>query len=178
MVVSGRPCFRVVSGQFCIVRKPAFLEGRRCYFPQNTNKKHADWSKKGENCGGVDSYERLGTAVRMSLEKLSAVPAGERVLMLFTDSSPTDEDLERVFCRNETPIRSAVLFVPTAYSGSEYMFRMVDADGKTDRAKTAVVFDIEDVIKERYLKKVTEKNGRQVMDDNQLLKNQLLMALA
>ena len=81
--------------------------------------------------GGVDSYERLGTAVRMSLEKLSAVPAGERVLMLFTDSSPTDEDLERVFCRNETPIRSAVLFVPTAYSGSEYMFRMVDADGKT-----------------------------------------------
>ena len=31
--------------------------------------------------GGVDSYERLGTAVRMSLEKLSAVPAGERVLM-------------------------------------------------------------------------------------------------
>ena len=64
--------------------------------------------------GGVDSYERLGTAVRMSLEKLSAVPAGERVLMLFTDSSPTDEDLERVFCRNETPIRSAVLFVPTA----------------------------------------------------------------
>ena len=128
--------------------------------------------------GGVDSYERLGTAVRMSLEKLSAVPAGERVLMLFTDSSPTDEDLERVFCRNETPIRSAVLFVPTAYSGSEYMFRMVDADGKTDRAKTAVVFDIEDVIKERYLKTVTEKNGRRVMDDNQLLKNQLLMALA
>ena len=128
--------------------------------------------------GGVDSYERLGTAVRMSLEKLSAVPAGERVLMLFTDSSPTDEDLERVFCRNETPIRSAVLFVPTAYSGSEYMFRMVDADGKTDRGKTAIVFDIEDVIKERYLKTVTEKNGRQVMDDNQLLKNQLLMALA
>lgn len=41
-----------------------------------------------------------------------------------------------------------------------------------------VVFDIEDVIKERYLKTVTEKNGRQVMDDNQLLKNQLLMALA
>ena len=55
---------------------------------------------------------------------------------------------------------------------------MVDADGKTDRGKTAVVFDIEDVIKERYLKTVTEKNGRQVMDDNQLLKNQLLMALA
>ena len=55
---------------------------------------------------------------------------------------------------------------------------MEDADGKTDRAKTAVVFDIEDVIKERYLKTVTEKNGRQVMDDNQLLKNQLLMALA
>ena len=42
----------------------------------------------------------------------------------------------------------------------------------------AVVFDIEDVIKERYLKTVTEKNGRRVMDDNQLLKNQLLMALA
>lgn len=53
--------------------------------------------------GGVDSYERLGTAVRMSLEKLSAVPAGERVLMLFTDSSPTDEDLERVFCRMRHP---------------------------------------------------------------------------
>ena len=131
-----------------------------------------------EVSGGGDSYERLGTAVRTSLKKLSAVPAGERVLMLFTDSSPTDEDLERVSFRNEIPIRSAVLFVPTAYSGSEYMFRMVDADGKTDRAKTAVVFDIEDVIKERYLKTVTEKNGRQVMDDNQLLKNQLLMALA
>ena len=128
--------------------------------------------------GGVDSYERLGTAVRMSLEKLSAVPAGERVLMLFTDSSPTDEDLERVFCRNETSIRSAVLFVPTAYSGSEYMFRMVDADGKTDRAKTAVIFDINDVIKDRYLKISAARNGRQVMDDNQLLKNQLLMALS
>ena len=106
------------------------------------------------------------------------MPAGERVLMLFTDSSPTDEDLERVFCRNETPIRSAVLFVPTAYSGSEYMFRMVDADGKTDRAKTAVIFDINDVIKDRYLKISAARNGRQVMDDNQLLKNQLLMALS
>ena len=61
---------------------------------------------------------------------------------------------------------------------TEILDARVDADGKTDRGKTAVVFDIEDVIKERYLKTVTEKNGRQVMDDNQLLKNQLLMALA
>ena len=128
--------------------------------------------------GGVDSYERLGMAVRTSLEKLSAVPAGERVLMLFTGSCPTDEDMDRVFCRNETPVRSALLFVPAAYSGNEYLFRMVDADGKTDRSKTAFVFNIEDVIKERYLKSPSEKNGRQILDDNQLLKNQLLMALS
>ena len=127
--------------------------------------------------GGVDSYERLGTAVRMSLEKLSAVPAGERVLMLFTDSSPTDEDLERVFCRNETPIRSAVLFVPTAYSGSEYMFRMVDADGKQTVRRRRLYLILKMSIKERYLK-TEQRKRRQVMDDNQLLKNQLLMALA
>ena len=128
--------------------------------------------------GGVDGYERLGTAVRASLEKLSAVPAGERVIMLFTDSCPTDEDMERLMLRNETPVRSAVLFLPTAGSGSEYLFRMVDGEGKTDRAKTSVVFNIEDVLQARYLKKWTENNGRRVLEDNQLLRNQLLLALS
>lgn len=114
----------------------------------------------------------------MSLEKLSAVPAGERVLMLFTSSCPTDEDMARVFCRDETPVRSAVLFVPTEYSGIEYLFRMVDADGKTDRSKTAFVFNIQEVLNDRYLRTTVEQNGRQILSDNQLLKNQLLMALS
>lgn len=128
--------------------------------------------------GGADGCERLGKAVRMSLEKLSAVPAGERVLMLFTSSCPTDEDMARVFCRDETPVRSAVLFVPTEYSGIEYLFRMVDADGKTDRSKTAFVFNIQEVLNDRYLRTTVEQNGRQILSDNQLLKNQLLMALS
>lgn len=128
--------------------------------------------------GGVDGYENLGMAVRMSLEKLSAVPAGERVLMLFTSGCPTAEDMERVFCRNETPVRSAVLFVPTDLSGIEYLFRMVDADGKTDRSKTAFVFNIQDVLNDRYLRTTVEQNGRQILSDNQLLKKQLLMALS
>lgn len=127
--------------------------------------------------GGADGCERLGTAVRSALNQLSAVPPGERVLILFTDSCPSDEDMERVICRDETPIRSAVLFVPTIYSGSEYLFRLVDTAGKTDRSKSAVIFNIEDVIHSRYLKMTTEKNGRLVQEDQVLLRNQLLRAL-
>lgn len=127
--------------------------------------------------GSADGCERLGTAVRSALNQLSDVPAGERVLILFTDSCPSDEDMERVICRNEIPVRSAVLFVPTMYSGSEYLFRLVDAAGRTDRSKSAVVFNIEDVIQSRYLKISTEKNDRLVQEDNVLMCHQLLRAL-
>lgn len=126
--------------------------------------------------GSRDRRENIGQAVRYSLEKLKKVPAGERVLILFTDTPPQDMELANCWC--ETPIRSAVLFVPVTYTGSEYIFQMVDDQGRPMKSRTSFVFDIEEVIRSRYLK-ISQSDGEErILKDNTVLRNQLLMALS
>lgn len=126
--------------------------------------------------GSRDRRENIGQAVRYSLEKLRKAPAGERVLILFTDTPPQDMNLTN--CREGIPVRSVVLFVPTQYTGPEYLFRMVDAQGHPMKSKTPFVFDIEEVIKARYLK-ISEQNDEEcLMRDNTVLRNQLLLMLS
>lgn len=126
--------------------------------------------------GSRNRRENIGQAIRYSLEKLRQVPAGERVMILFTDTPP--QDLEKVNCREEIPVRSAVLFVPIEYSGWEYLFQMVDGQGRPLRSRTPFIFDIEEVIKERYLKTMETEGEELRLMDNVAARNQLLLALS
>lgn len=124
----------------------------------------------GSRRGGED----VGRAIRFSMNKLSAVPAGERVLLLFTDAIP----LDGTDFRWETSLRSAVLFLPVKYTDGEYLFRLTDGQGIPERSKTAYIFNIEDVVENGYLK-TADTSGESMggLSYNMALRNQLLQAL-
>lgn len=131
--------------------------------------------------GSKKGGEQIGQAIRFSLKKLKEeeenkeVPAGERVLVLFTDAVPQDD----TDFRGETAVRSAVLFVPAENSGQEYLFRMVDAQGRPMRSKTPYIFNMKDVVEGSYLKKEEDPEDKlPLLRDNENMRNQLLWALS
>jgi hypothetical protein len=121
--------------------------------------------------GSMNGYENIEEAVAFSLRKLSQVPAGERVMILVTDS--TSDSKQKMDFRGKGTVRSAILFVPTEYSGPEYKFDLTDAQGISDRSKTPFIFDISEIMKSRYLKNADDSRA-----DNAQTRNQLLQMLS
>lgn len=121
--------------------------------------------------GSWNGNENIEQAVLASMKKLEQVPAGQRVMILFSDTPSIDK--RKMNFKGRTALRSALIFVPTQYSGAEYLFDLVDAEGKADRSRTPFVFDIEEVTSSRYL-----KTGENLQADNEETRNQLLSAIS
>ena len=121
--------------------------------------------------GSWNGKENIEQAILVSMKKLEQVPAGQRVMILFTDTPSVDK--RRMNFKGRTALRSVLIFTPVNYSGAEYLFDLVDAEGKPDRSKTPFVFDIEEVTDSRYL-----KAGENMKDDNEEMRNQFLLAIS
>ncbi len=121
--------------------------------------------------GSWNGKENIEQAVLASMKKLEQAAAGERVMVLLTDTPSMDK--KKMNFKGRTALRSALIFAPVQYSGAEYLFDLVDTEGKPDRSKTPFVFDIEEVTNSRYLK--TEQDPQV---DNEETRNQLLWALS
>ncbi len=125
--------------------------------------------------GAKSGDEAIGTAVKASLEKMKAagVPAGNRVLVLFTDSALRNDKVMAGIKHLDLPARAALFFVSAYDRNFGYDLPLVDAEGRPSRIKTTHVFDIRDIVSERQMKTAAE-DGESY---RQLTANQIMLAM-
>lgn len=125
--------------------------------------------------GAKNGDEAIGPAVKASLEKMKAagVPAGNRVLVLFTDSALRNDKVMAGIKNLDLPARAALFFASSYDENFGYGLPLVNAEGRPSRIKTTYVFDIKDIVSERQMKTVSA-DGESY---RQLTANQIMLAM-
>ena len=132
--------------------------------------------------GSKDGFENIDAAIAHSLKKFSreSVPAGERAIVLFTDSDIRGDVRTAVDCGGES-IRSALLFVPVTAGCQRYRFPFVDREGTADKLKTPYIYDIALVAGDRLMKQTRtielDEDSYEAAVDNEMIANQMMAAL-
>ncbi len=126
--------------------------------------------------GARNGDEAMGAAVKASLEKMqnAHVPAGNRVLVLFTDSALRNDKVMANIRSLDLQTRAAVFFVSENETNFGYDIPLVDAEGNPSRIKTPHVFDIHDIVSERQMKTADADGGETY---RQLIANQMMLAM-